>query len=190
MADYKLSISMVPAPLWGENLRKRLTRGGWNALRADQFARVPNCESCGSSPLGAERHAHEEWVYNAKAGVARLVGLRTTCRMCHFAEHPGFVNVMVANGRFTPAILREIERHCCRVNGCKPQDYRRHQEQAQRKYEKLMKVAAWSINFGPYADLVAGDTMLPRCAKSSRSTPGRRRVRTATSVLLSDGAAT
>jgi hypothetical protein len=190
MTDYKLSISMVPAPLWGENLRKYLTRGEWNVLRANQFAKVPNCECCGSSPLGAERHAHEEWVYNGDAGVARLVGLRTTCRMCHFAEHPGFVNVMVANGRFTPAIRDEIERHFCRVNGCKPRDYRRHGKQAQRKYEKLMRVAAWTIEFGPYADLVGGDTKLLHGAKSSRSTPVRRRVRTAAGAQLSDGAAT
>ena len=190
MADYKLSISMVPAPLWGRNLRNYLTRGRWNALRASQFARVPNCECCGSSPVGAERHAHEEWGYNTETGIARLVGLRTTCRMCHFAEHPGFINVMVAMGRFTPAIRNEIERHFCRVNGCKPQDYRRHSKQAQHRYDELMRVAAWTIDFGPYADLVSGNTQLPRNARSSRSTPVRRRVRTASGVQLSDGAAT
>ncbi|WP_316174381.1 hypothetical protein [Bradyrhizobium sp. SZCCHNRI1073] len=160
MADFKLSISMVPAPLWGRTLRKYLTRGQWNKLRAAQFARRPNCEYCESSPVGAERHAHEEWVYDVKAGIARLVRLRTICRMCHFVAHPGLVNVMVGNGQFTPAILSEIERHFCRVNGCKPQAYRRHYKHAQRRYEELMRVAAWTVDFGPYAAVARNECLL------------------------------
>ena len=154
MADFKLSISMVPAALWGQNLRKQLTQREWNRLRADQFERVPRCEFCNSSPVGATRQAHEEWVYDAKAGTARLVGLRTTCRMCHFVEHRGFVSAMVAAGRFTPAIFNELERHFCAVNGCGTRDYRRHCEQARRKYGRLMRVPAWTVDFGPYAHLM------------------------------------
>jgi hypothetical protein len=105
MADFKLNVSMVPAPLWGQNLRKYLTRGEWNKLRATQFEKVPNCEFCGSNPVGPAKQAHEEWVYDVRARVARLASLRTMCRMCHFVEHPGFVNAMVASGRFTPAIF-------------------------------------------------------------------------------------
>jgi hypothetical protein len=154
MSEYKLSISMVPQALWGENLRKHLTRNSWNKLRAAQLEKAPNCELCGSSPVGAARHAHEQWVYDMKAAVARLVGLRTICRMCHFVEHPGFVSAMVANGQFTPAILDEIERHFCAVNDCDAKDYRRHRKQARRRYEQLIRVAVWTIDFGPYADLM------------------------------------
>ena len=153
MADYKLSISMVPGLLWGENLRNHLTQGQWNRLRAVQFERAPKCEFCNSAPVGAERHAHEEWVYDARMGIARLLGLRTTCRMCHFVEHPGFIKVMVANGRFTPAMFDEIERHFCAVNGCDAKAYRRHCAQAQRRYDKLMQVPAWTVDFGPFAHL-------------------------------------
>jgi hypothetical protein len=153
MADFKLSISMVPAALWGQNLRKHLTQGEWNKLRAVQFEHFPKCEFCDSSPVGAARQAHEEWVYDVKARTARLVGLRTTCRMCHFVEHRGFVSAMVATGRFTPAIFDEIERHFCAVNGCDRLDYRRHREQARRKYDRLMGVRAWTVDFGPYAPL-------------------------------------
>jgi hypothetical protein len=162
MTNFKLSISMVPALLWGENLRKHLTRRRWNKLRAVQFAEAPNCEYCGSSPVGSARHAHEQWVYDTKAGVARLVGLRTICRMCHFVEHPGLVNVMVGKSLFTPAIFGRIERHFCRVNGCKPQDYRRHYKEAQRRYEELIGVAAWTIDFGPYAYLVETQVGSPK----------------------------
>lgn len=154
MSKYKLSISMVPKALWRENLRKHLTRANWNKLRMIQFEREPNCELCGSSPVGAARQAHEEWSYDARAAVARLVGLRTTCRMCHFVEHPGFVNAMVAEAKFTPAILDEIERHFCAVNDCDETDYRQHCEQAQRSYDDLTRVTAWTIDFGPYACLV------------------------------------
>lgn len=55
MANYKVGISMVPPLLWGANLRKRLTRGRWNKLRVVQFEQVPNCQYCGSSPVGSER---------------------------------------------------------------------------------------------------------------------------------------
>lgn len=153
MADFKLSISMVPAALWGENLRRHLTQGEWNRLRAVQFGQAPTCEFCHSAPVGAARHAHEEWVYDAKAATARLTRLRTTCRMCHFVEHRGFVKAMVASGRFTPAIFDEIERHFCAVNRCDPQAYVRHCAQAKRRYEKLMQVPAWTVDFGPYAHL-------------------------------------
>jgi hypothetical protein len=72
MSEYKLSVSMVPQALWGENLRKHLTRGNWNKLRTSVFEREPNCEFCGSTPIGAARQAHEEWVYDIDAAVARL----------------------------------------------------------------------------------------------------------------------
>jgi hypothetical protein len=77
--------------------------------------------------------------------------------MCHFAVHPGFVDAMVANGQFSgPTIFDEIELQFCIVNGCQAKDYRRHRKQAQRRYGELERVAAWTIDFGPYAYLVAG----------------------------------
>ena len=154
MSEYKLSISMVPQALWGENLRKHLTRGSWNKLRLSQFEREPNCEFCGSSPSGAARHAHEEWDYEKTVGTAYLVKLRTICRMCHLVEHPGFVSVMVAKGHFTPAILDEIKYHFCIVNRCKAEDYCKHCEEARSKYEELARVTDWKIDFGRYSELV------------------------------------
>ena len=154
MSGYKLSISMVPQALWGENLRKHLTHGSWNKLRVSQFEREPNCEFCGSSPTGAARHAHEEWDYATTPSTAYLVKLRTICQMCHFVEHPGFVSVMVAQGKFKPARLDDIKRHFCIVNSCKEADYRKHVEEARSKYEELARVTDWKIDFGRYSELV------------------------------------
>jgi hypothetical protein len=154
MVQYKLEISLVPNALWGENLRKRLTRSSWNKLRAIQFEKVPHCEYCRSSPTGAERHAHEDWVYDIESATARLRGLRTICRMCHFVEHLGFVGEMVRMGRFTKDIFRKVEQHFCRVNGCKPGDYRRHRDEAGIRYGELTRIEAWTIDYGPYAHLV------------------------------------
>jgi hypothetical protein len=151
---FKLNISMVPQVLWGENLHKRLSREEWNRLRAKQFERSPNCEFCGSTPIGSARHAHEVWVYDAKVAVARLVGLRTICRMCHFATHPGFVQSMVDKGHFSEDIYDEIEHHFCIVNNCKPVHHYRHQQQAERRYRKLEEVKSWTIDFGSYAEVV------------------------------------
>jgi len=152
---YKLSISMVPAALWGENLRELVSRRKWERFRATQFERSPDCELCGSAATGSARHAHEMWVYDPKAGVARLVGLQTICRMCHFVMHPGFVECAVDEGQLSADIFDEMERHFCSVNKCKPEHYLRHQQQAERRYSKLAKVKSWTIDFGPYADLVA-----------------------------------
>ena len=147
---------MVPAALWRKNLRHYLTRTAWNKLRMthNQFEKQPNCEPCGSTPIGHARQAHEEWSYDIQTATSRLAGVRTICQMCHFVEHFGFVNVMVAKGQFTPDIFKEIERHFCRVNRCKPIDFRRHRREAQRRYVELERVAAWSVDFGPYAHLV------------------------------------
>jgi hypothetical protein len=168
MAEFKLSIAMVPPQLWGENLRKYLSRTEWNKIRESIFTISPNCTICEAEVVGAARHAHEEWVYEIRrrprTGKATLVGVRTICRTCHFVEHPGFVNAMIAKGQFTADIRKTLRKHFCSVNGCKPADCRRHEDEADARFLEFLRIKCWRIDFGPYAGLVeaaSGGTQTP-----------------------------
>jgi hypothetical protein len=149
VTEYKLAISMVPPALWGRNLRSLLSHAEWNRLRKAIFAASPNCETCGTEVLGAARHAHEEWRYVRRrtSGTASLVAIKTMCRTCHFVEHQGFVNVMVAQGKFSPDIYETLTKHFCAVNGCQPADYRRHKAEAEARFDELLIVRSWKIDF-------------------------------------------
>src|SRR5882724_10727228 len=137
MSRLKLSISLVPQPLWRENLRRQLSRSEWDRLRIKHFSEYPNCQYCDSYPVGSARHAHEDWVYDAEVGIARLASLKTVCRMCHFTHHPGFVRQMVKEGKFAPQVLSDVVLHFCAVNGCSIEDYQRHCMEAKIVYDDL-----------------------------------------------------
>lgn len=92
----RLSIDLVPATAWGENLRtlfatptvfKRVK--AWTHERAGQ-----RCEACGRIK-GGERgqtktlECHEQWSYDDGAGVQRLESTVSLCRMCHMCCHFG-----------------------------------------------------------------------------------------------------
>ena len=83
-----------------------------------------------------------------------LLDIRTMCRTRHFVQHHGFVNVMVAQGKFSPDIYAMLEKHFCAVNGCQPADYSRHKAEAEARFEELLIVRSWKIEFGSYSDLI------------------------------------
>jgi len=154
MTEYKLAISMVPPLLWGQNLRNRLPRSRWNKLRKEVFAAQPNCSICGAVVDGADRHAHEEWQYEIgrgrKIGTAVLVRIRTICRLCHFVEHPGLANILIAQGHVPQDFRETIERHFCSINACSREAFHRHLVDADALFKKRIAVGQWKIDFGPY----------------------------------------
>lgn len=156
MSHRKLAISLVPPALWGINLKKILSRGDWDRIRFAAFAEEPAC-ACGAVPSGPDRHGHEEWRYRRRGATATalLLGVRTACRKCHLAKHPGFVAVMTARGVFPRSLQGELERHYCAVNGCTPADHAKDLAAAEARLVDLMAVRKWRVDFGPCRRLVA-----------------------------------
>lgn len=87
---YLLS-GMIPASIWGQNLRS-LYRDRWKKLSREIREQCGHrCQICGGASMGC----HEEWEYeyNASAssgyGVQRLREVVSLCEACHVVKHLG-----------------------------------------------------------------------------------------------------
>lgn len=86
----KLTIELVPSPLWTFNLRKMFTKKKWDETRRACYQRANGtCEVCGSLN-GKPPEAHEIWEYNDMRRVQTLRGLISLCHLCHKVKHIGF----------------------------------------------------------------------------------------------------
>ncbi|WP_426979962.1 hypothetical protein ACQCSU_21955 (plasmid) [Pseudarthrobacter sp. O4] len=92
-----LSVELIPKPLFGENLRNRLTRVEWEKCK--KFAKEASDSACGvCGGVGAKGHVdcHErwEWIEDGELHVQNLVGLIALCPRCHGAKHYGRTQMM------------------------------------------------------------------------------------------------
>lgn len=86
----KLTIELVPAPLWTFNLRKLFTKQKWDETRAACYKRAGHtCEICGDLK-GKPPEAHEIWEYDDLRRIQKLHGLISLCSQCHKVKHIGF----------------------------------------------------------------------------------------------------
>lgn len=86
----KLTVELVPAPLWGFNLRQLFTQAQWRDLRTACYKRAGHtCEVCGDL-RGRPPEAHEIWEYDDLKKVQTLKGLICLCNQCHKVKHIGF----------------------------------------------------------------------------------------------------
>lgn len=105
----KLSIELVPKPLWYINLRSALTPSQWDTLRKACYKRAGHkCEICGGKGQKWPVECHEIWEYDDIACVQTLVGLIALCPDCHQVKHIGFAE---QNGK-----LKEAMNHLAKVN--------------------------------------------------------------------------
>lgn len=151
---YKLAISMIPRRLWGENLRKVLTRSRWDKIRQGKITECGlKCETCGKIERESKRiSAHEEWEYttNGQSGVALLVGVRLACWLCHSVEHFGGRENMVANGELPERAIEDIIKHFCRVNGVQRKAFEQHWIESREEGLRLAAIADWRTDYGSY----------------------------------------
>ncbi len=110
-ADARLTVDLVPQPLWGKSLANTLPRAEWDRLRRWAYEKADNhCDVCGGR--GPPRHpleCDEEWDYDDKASVQRLVGLRALCPDCHAVKHLGR-SFKVGRGESALAHLSRVNR--------------------------------------------------------------------------------
>ena len=110
----RLTIEMVPQPLWGENFAHSLNKEEWDRVRKACYAKANwRCEIC-DAPSRDENpiECHEIWHYDDQRFVHTLTGMTGICRSCHQVKH---------FGRSRAHGLREIAyAHAIRVNGCTP----------------------------------------------------------------------
>ena len=152
--SFKLRIELVPAPIWGINLRSKsgLGKWRWTKFRRGLLATNGNaCTICGST---RKPHAHEVWDYQdrPRKSIARLVRVEIICQKCHLINHWGRTGQLIALGIIDHDGHLRLRRHFRRVNRCKQRHFDEHIEMTfelwRRRSEKK-----WTIDWGSLAPL-------------------------------------
>jgi hypothetical protein len=96
-------------------------------------------------------HGHEVWDYitKGKTGVAKLIRVQIICRPCHQIHHWALTVKLFAQGHIDPDYLDELVDYFCRINSCKPKDFRRHAKEALAVFKKRSDLK-WTVDCGPY----------------------------------------
>lgn len=86
----RLTIELVPAGSWGQNLRTILSKQGWDTVRRKCYREAGYvCEICGGKGNRHPVECHERWEYDDKTKTQTLVGFWALCPMCHRVKHIG-----------------------------------------------------------------------------------------------------
>jgi 5-methylcytosine-specific restriction endonuclease McrA len=120
----KLTIELVPKPLWKMSLAETLKRSAWDKLRRPCLeAAGHRCEICGKPG----NQAHEVWSYDDHGHVQTLVRLICLCADCHGVEHWGRTTVV---GYRAQALA-----HIKRVNGWNDAQVQAHEAASFRQWK-------------------------------------------------------
>lgn len=139
----KLTIELVPEPLWWRSLHRSTPRVKWDALRQQVLERFgARCIVCGA----AAKIAHEVWEYDDAAHVARLREIIPICELCNGVKHIGLTRKLAARGQ---AVQSRVEYHFLKVNGCDLETLKQHERQAFETWRERHQ-HKWTIDYGPY----------------------------------------
>jgi len=149
----KLTIEIIPSPLWNKNLNKTLPRETWKKIKEDLFNKEGRkCWICNSetTPL----HAHEFWNYNDKKHIQKLVAIHHLCLKCHMIKHILF-STATEDGK---QVLKDnntseedLIKHFCKINNCTEEDYMKHFEEQRELYHKRSSYKKWKQDLGCYS---------------------------------------
>ena len=139
-----LFVDLIPETSWFTNVRSRIPRKTWDAIRRIVYDRAHyTCEVCGRKPArrsGDWIECHERWEYtpgNDKGhGIQTLKRFIALCTACHEATHMGLANV---RGRGEIAMA-----HLKKVTGMSEEEARRHVRQAFRVWEQRSELQ-WTL---------------------------------------------
>ncbi len=146
----RLTVELVPSPLWGQNLHRVLRPAEWKRLRQKALAAAGGaCVICGAR---GRLNLHEKWQYLDKQGVARLVGLQVLCDLCHAVRHAGLA---VEARMYGVQNAERLAQHFCRVNRCDQAAWERHRKAALRRWKKRNQ-RSWRVDLGRLKGLLPG----------------------------------
>ena len=86
----QLKIELIPERAFGANLRRTMSRQGWDTLRKTIYKLYGYCCAvCGGKGPRHPVECHEVWRFRLKTATQTLVGLEALCPMCHAVKHYG-----------------------------------------------------------------------------------------------------
>jgi len=130
-------MSLIPQTTWFDNVRSRVSRDKWDAIRVYFMKR--QCQYCGRK-YGL--HCHEVWRYDDTLHIQKLAGFETACFLCHSVVHFGLAELMVERGDLD---MGELIKHYCRVNGCTKEDFEQDRKEAFELWEERSR-CDWTID--------------------------------------------
>ena len=137
MKDYKLNFELVPDSCWYSNLRSVLTPAQWGALSRHVRALAGGrCMICGQPSSRLE--AHEQWEYDEKNAVQKLVRVVAVCPACHAVIHIGRTSLK--------GNVRAAEDHFMQVNGASYAEYRAALGKANEDHRRRNQVPEWRLD--------------------------------------------
>ena len=90
MSTMKLTVELVPATSWGDNLRSHFKTREWDRLRKACYEQAGHkCEIGGGKGRRHPTECHEIWNYDDEQCVQTLKGLIALCPSCHEVKHIG-----------------------------------------------------------------------------------------------------
>ena len=139
-----LGVELIPAPLWGSNLR-RLAPEAWSIVRSRARSEATCCAFCG----GPAEHCHEVWEYvehDDHDGTARLARVAMICEHCHQVVHLGRTGNV--HGK---AGVDRAKAHLVAVNGWSTAQVEAHVAEAQATWARRSAMR-WGLDFGPVVE--------------------------------------
>jgi len=113
MENLKLTMELVPEPLWHTNLRYRFDNKKWKKIR--QSCLDKNGKECKVCKYAAKiLDCHEVWEYDDKKKIQKLADIIPLCKSCHLVKHPGFAMLLANEGKYN---FDKLIRHFLKING-------------------------------------------------------------------------
>ncbi len=148
MSELKLTIELVPRPLWGRDLAKLMPRKEWDKLREQVYAQYNHL--CGICGAGGRMICHEIWHYDDENHVQHLAGFIALCGMCNSCKHMGRSGNLARQGKLD---FGAVVDHFCSVNGITRAVFRKIRMAAFDQWSERSK-HEWTQDFGEYSGLI------------------------------------
>jgi len=143
----KLTIELVPASSWYNNLRSLLKKEMWDNLRKTVYAKCNyKCAICNSK---GKLHCHEIWKYNDKKHIQKLVDLVALCTKCHWIKHIGLAGIHTSQERLS---FEKLVKHFMKVNDCDRTTFEKHKSEAFKKWEERSRYE-WTMDLSVYKNI-------------------------------------
>ena len=144
----KLQVELVPSSSWYDNLRKKMPKEKWDALRKqvylDYSYRCDICEAKG------KLNCHELWEYDDKKHTQKLVGFIALCDMCHHVKHLGLASVLASRGELD---YEKVIEHFMKVNNCSLETFYEQRDKAFAVWQERSK-HQWRLDLGLYENAI------------------------------------
>jgi hypothetical protein len=121
----KLTIELVPASSWFNNVRAVLTRKQWDVLKKQVYSQAwDTCQICGGIGPKHPVECHEIWQYDEKKLIQKLIGMIALCPDCHMVKHIGFAQIQNKGDKAL--------KHLMKVNNLSKKDAEKYIEESFR----------------------------------------------------------